>query len=90
MSEPTPIPGQLYRLDPDYYNLAYTHGGGKQCRLEADELLVFMGQRVVEEGYGLYDEYTFLSPKHGQVILFQPHKEPLSLILVVVDEEKNP
>ncbi len=85
MSEPTPIPGQLYRLDP-YYNLAYTHGGGKACWLDAGELLVFMGQRVVE----VYDEYTFLSPKHGQVILFQAHKEPLSLILVVVEEEKNP
>lgn len=89
MSEPTPIPGQLYRLDPDYYNLAYTHGGGKQCRLEADELLVFMGQRVVEEDYELFDEYAFLSPEHGHVVVITRHKKPLSFSLVVVDEEKN-
>lgn len=90
------VVGQLYRLsnflsnslDPDEYNLVYTHGGGKQCWLKADELLVFMGQRVVEEDYELFDEYAFLSPEHGHVVVITRHKKPLSFTLVV-DEEKN-
>lgn len=91
MSEATPIPGQLCRLSnslDSHCNLAYTHGEGKQCWLDADELLVFMGQRVVEEDYELFDEYAFLSPEHGHVVVFAPHKKPLSITLIV-DEEKN-
>lgn len=90
MSEPTPIPGQLYRFCHHTTLCFSTTSAKSHFNVKADDLLVFMGQRVVEEDYELYDEYTFLSPKHGQVILFQAHKEPLSLILVVVEEEKNP
>lgn len=85
------VVGQLYRLlNPLYsgYNLAFTHEGREKCWLKADELLVFTGQRVVGEDYELFDEYAFLSPRHGQVVVFTRHKKPLSFTLAV-DEEKN-